>query len=340
MCQEIKLNSDFLQENSLSTIYFGGGSPSILEQRDLAHLMEVIRQFFEVEEDAEITLEANPDDLDARKLGELAGLGINRLSIGIQSFRDEDLKLMNRIHNSEMAIQSISRAREAGFDNLNLDLIYGIPGLTQKAWKENLRKLLSFSPEHISAYSLTFEDRTAFGHWLKKGKIRAEKDEVLIDQFKSLIEITAGAGYEHYEISNFSQPGKESRHNTSYWLGKHYLGIGPSAHSFDGKIRKWNLSNNPLYVKAIGNGEAYFETEELDEKDHLNEYLLTSLRTKWGVDTEFVAERFGESSRDRLLQDADRYIGTGMLLVKKGKLILTEKGKLVADKITSDLFSI
>ncbi len=338
--REIDLRKNFLDEEEINTIYFGGGSPSILESKELGNILELIDQVFKVNQDAEVTLEANPDDLLLDKAKGLKSLGINRLSIGIQSFRNEDLKLMNRAHDASMAKKCIEDVRSAGFDNLNLDLIYGIPGLDLKSWEDNLDQFFSFDAEHLSAYNLTIEDRTAFGHWAKNGKLKIESDEHILQQFKILMERMSDRDYEHYEISNFCRPGFISKHNSSYWKGEKYLGIGPSAHSFDGNARSWNMRNNPLYIKAIDNGEKWFEEEILSAKDKFNEYVLTSLRTSWGVDLNFIGESFGETMMNNLLAEAKEHLSEGRLYQEENILLLSEKGKFVADKITSDLFAV
>ncbi len=239
-----------------------------------------------------------------------------------------------------MAINCLERISEAGFTNINIDLIFGIPGLSLNDWESNLNQFFSYNISHLSAYNLTIEERTAFGNWVKKGKIEEAKDEAVIDQFEMLMEKAKEHGYEHYEISNFCKPDKISKHNTSYWQGEKYLGLGPSAHSFDGKKRRWNIKNNPLYIKAIRNNEPYYEEEILWEKDHFNEYMLTSLRTKWGVDLDYISDRFGEKQLEKLKEEFSSYLSTRQLYTDENKLYLTEKGKLVADKITSDLFII
>jgi len=335
---EIERNVSYLNSESVETIYFGGGSPSILKAAELDSILDKLFKEFNIESDAEITLEANPDDLSSDKLKDFKSSGINRISVGIQSFRDEDLQLMNRAHDRNMAIKSLERLSKAGFTNLNADLIYGIPGQSLHDWENNLNQFFSFEISHLSAYNLTIEDRTAFGNWVKKGKMKEVIDEVLIDQFEILMSMAKDRGYDHYEISNFCQPGKISKHNTSYWKGEKYLGVGPAAHSFDGKKRRWNIKNNPLYIKAIQNNKPFYEEEILSEKDHFNEYILTSLRTKWGLDLHHIVSRFGKNQLKKLKEESSPYLLRQLLYQSENKLYLTEKGKLVADKITSDLF--
>jgi oxygen-independent coproporphyrinogen-3 oxidase len=340
MILEIEERKDYLSNEVIDTIYFGGGTPSVLTLNELGRLLNALADAHSILTKVELTLEANPDDLTTLKLKALKSLGINRLSIGVQSFRNEDLKLMNRLHSGEIAMESIENARSAGFQNLNIDLIYGIPGLSETAWEKNLEMLFSYKPEHISAYSLTIEERTAFGHRVKIGSLLPEKDEVVIRQFQQLMQMAKDRGYDHYEISNFSLPGLHSKHNTSYWLGKKYLGIGPSAHSYDGAKRRWNIRNNPLYIKYLRNKAPYFEEETLSEKDQFNEYLLTSLRTKWGIDLELIAKDFGGDVLMELEVELAAYLKDESLIKVGQKIYLSEKGKLVADKITSDLFSV
>jgi oxygen-independent coproporphyrinogen-3 oxidase len=340
MLKEIEVQSNFFEGEKLDTIYYGGGSPSILSEAELVEIQNKIYDTFPINDGAEISLEANPDDLSTEKLDSLKNAGINRLSIGIQSFRDEDLKLMNRVHNSDEAKRCISDARKAGFENFNIDLIYGIPGLSINDWKENLQIFFDYDLPHLSAYSLTIEDKTAFGNWVQKGKLKVSDDEEVIEQFKELMEQANRHGYDHYEISNFSKPAFESKHNTSYWKGDSYLGIGPSAHSYNGNKRRWNIRNNPKYVAAIESGNGLFEEEVLSETDKFNEYLLTRLRTSWGVDLNFVKSEFGTTVMETLENDSSAFINRSLLTREKDHIYLTENGKLVADKITADLFAL
>lgn len=338
---EIESRKDFFDKSEIiETVYFGGGSPSILSESELNSLLESIRTGFKIEPDAEITLEANPDDLSMNKLTAMKAAGINRLSIGIQSFRDEDLQLMNRAHNREMAIKSIENARDVGFENLSIDLIYGIPEMTEEQWASNLNILFGYKPEHISAYNLTIEEKTAFGNWASKGKLKLPAEEVVIRQFEVLTAMAKQNNFEHYEISNFALPGKISKHNSSYWKGKKYLGIGPSAHSFTGNVRRWNIKNNPLYIKAIKGGQTYYEEEILSSTDKLNEYILTSLRTSWGLDLGYFEQQFGTEYLQNLMANISPYLKSEQVRREGEKILLSEKGKLVADKITSDLFVI
>lgn len=339
LLKEMDVRADYLKEE-VKTIYFGGGSPSILSAEEIGQLMDKIRSRFQIEIDVEVTLEANPDDMKKEKLEAWREVGINRLSVGIQSTRKEDLALMNRAHDRDEAFNCIEEARKAGFDNLNLDLIYGIPGAAISDWKRSLDEILEMNPEHLSAYSLTIEDRTAFAHWVKNGKIKIPEESSVVEQFSYLIAATKKAGFEHYEISNFALPGKRSRHNSSYWSGANYLGIGPSAHSYNGRSRQWNIRNNPKYIRMMEEGAQSWEEEILSEVDRLNEYLLTGLRTDQGIELEYIASTYGMESLKELYTEIESNIKKGYLREKDRRILLSEKGKLVADKITSDLFLI
>lgn len=339
MLAEVKQNRDYFGDEKITSIYFGGGTPSLLSEREIVSFLELISGEFNVS-DPEITLEANPDDLNPQKISALKNAGINRLSIGIQSFFDTDLKMLNRAHDSKMAKACIENVLSEGFDNITIDLIYGLPESNLQGWKENLNTFFSYGIPHLSAYSLTYEDRTAFGNWVKKGRLVPLDEAKTIEQFRYLMHEMSGAGYEQYEISNFAKPGKQSRHNSSYWLGEPYLGCGPSAHSFKGDVRRWNVSNNSKYVKAIEAGEPTFEQEFLSMDDHFNEYLLTSLRTSWGCDLKHMVERFGKPKVDQFKNRCIPFLDQSLLSFSGSSVILTEKGKLVADMITSDLFTV
>lgn len=340
MHKDIELNSKYLGKEPINTIYFGGGTPSLLESNELSALLDKVLKTFKISEKVEITVEANPDDLNIRKLKNFRSIGINRLSIGVQSFRNRDLRLMNRVHDADLAHLSIENVRKVGFKDINMDLIYGIPDMSLTAWENNLEAFLKYQLPHLSAYCLTFEDRTAFGNWLKYGKIQRPKDKLVIQQFKLLMDIMALNGYDHYEISNFAKPGFISGHNSAYWKGEIYLGLGPGAHSYNSLRRKWNVSNNALYIKHITQGEDYFEEEVLTKNDRFNEYVLTSLRTMWGCNHKTVAEKFGEKRLARMKKDAMPYLEEGQIIEENGHFFLTENGKFVADKIASDLFII
>ncbi len=338
MVQELDLQRHYLEGEQIETIYFGGGTPSLLSSLELDVLMAAIRDRFDVVKDVEITLEANPDDLSKEKLAALRGSGVNRLSIGIQTFHNTLLTSLNRAHSATDAIRSISNAREAGFENISMDLIYALPGETLEMWRDDIEKALALAPEHISCYSLTIEPKTAFGKWTKQGKLQAPDDEVAAQHLEMLVEALELAGYEHYEVSNFAKPGFYSRHNSSYWKGAYYLGIGPSAHSYNGPSRHYTVSNNHHYLKAIASGVVPLEKEILSRADKINEYLLTTLRTSWGCDCETLLTATGYNLLDEQKEYLQQLVDGEYASMDGKKIILTKKGKLLADKIASDLF--
>jgi oxygen-independent coproporphyrinogen-3 oxidase len=346
MLKEIEMRKDYLKTATLGSIYFGGGTPSLLSHRDLEILFDKIYDNFKVHDNAEITLEANPDDLDRSKLRVLQQLPVNRLSIGVQSFFDEDLKFWNRAHNQKEAESCIKSAQDAGFHNLTVDLIYGSPTTSDEHWKFNIEKLLSFEIPHLSCYALTVEEKTALAHFVNKGKTEAPSDEHAANQFEMLMEAMYENGYDHYEISNFAKPGFYAVHNAAYWKGEHYLGIGPAAHSFNGYSRQWNIANNSFYIKTIeslSKNEApqnpLFEKEMLTPAQQYNEYVMTGLRTIWGCSEEKF-DVFGESLKKNFLKKAQTFLESGHMTFKAGNYILTNKGKLLADQIASELFSL
>lgn len=330
-------------EDEVETIYFGGGTPSVLSNDEMEFLIQTVYDNYKVIDNPEITFEANPDDLvssraESRDLfSEYKNAGINRLSIGIQSFFDEDLKLMNRAHNAGEAEQCIKEAMQY-FDNITIDLIYGIPGMDNERWKSNIQKALDFGLPHISSYALTVEPRTALKKFIEKGVVPDVDDEQAQEQFHILVDMLAEQGFVNYEISNFGKPGFFSKNNTAYWLGKKYLGVGPSAHSFDGKNRGWNIRNNPTYIKKINEGILPMEVEALSQSDRYNEAVMTGLRTIWGVSLEKIEKEFGLTYLDYLNQQAQKYVEQGLLQLVDGKLLTTKKGKFLADGIASDLF--
>ena len=340
MVAEILLQKDYLARESVKTIYFGGGTPSLLEPRHLDLLLRTINRTHEVSPDAEITLEANPDDLTATLLREYRSIGINRMSIGIQSFDDQILRYLNRVHDSRMAISAVDCARTAGFENFSIDLIYAIPGLTQEGWKKSLLTALDLNAPHISAYTLTIEEKTAFGNWLAKGKLQPVDDTLAADQLQEIMDTLSANGYTQYEISNFARPGFESRHNSSYWKGEKYLGVGPSAHSYDRHSRQHNVANNSKYLQSLREGAIPFEKEVLKKNDHINEYILTTLRTNAGCNLANLKHNFGYD----LLVHHHEYLlhleKHQLVTIQHNRLRLTGKGRLVADRICSDLFLI
>ncbi|NAS32212.1 radical SAM family heme chaperone HemW [Flavobacteriaceae bacterium R38] len=340
--KEIKLRKSEFKDEVVETIYFGGGTPSLLSMDELRFLLDEVYENYNIVPSPEITLEANPDDLSSIKINDLYKSPVNRLSIGIQSFFEEDLKLMNRAHNAEEASRCIKEAQDAGFENISIDLIYGIPGMSNERWIQNIEKTLAFQIPHISSYALTVEPRTALEKLIEKGRIAPVDDELAHQHFLSLVTILKENNFVHYELSNFGKPGFFSKNNTAYWLGKKYIGIGPSAHSYDGNHRGWNIANNPKYIKALSNNELPLEIETLSKKDRYNEYIMTGLRTIWGVSTERVVCDFGMLSKQHLLKQAEKYIKEGLLEIVTDKatevLRTTRKGKFLCDGIASDLF--
>jgi len=330
--KELRLQKDYLSE-PVETIYFGGGTPSLLNSSSLNEILKTIYKEYSTAGDLEITLEANPDDLNYSYLKSIYEIGINRLSIGIQSFDEEVLKFLNRAHSNKQATESMEYAREVGFDNISIDLIYGIPDRTDSQWLNDIKQVIDYRPEHISAYCLTIEPDTAFGVWLKKGKLSEPDEEFSAKQFELLIDKLDASGYDQYEISNFCLPNFESRHNSSYWKQIPYLGVGPSAHSFNIETRQYNVKNNIKYIKSLEQDKLDFELDILTEEDKINEYILTSLRTKWGVDL----------NKYMLKEKIDLRYVESIIALKKAEirndvLYLTQDGKLIADQISSDLF--
>lgn len=324
----------------VSTVYFGGGTPSILFRTEIRDIVHNLKDKFQIHDQAEWTLEVNPDDLNEMKLAFWRELGFNRLSVGTQSFREEDLKWMNRSHTAEQAIDGIRLIREAGFDNYSIDLIYGIPGLSDADWKKNIQKAIDLNVPHISAYALTIEPKTALHHFVEVKKVKDVDQEHQAGQFLILMDMLGLAGYEHYEISNFAKIGFRSKHNSSYWSGTPYFGLGPGSHSFDGESRYWNISNNNLYIESIQNGIIPFDKEDLTDVQHLNEYIMTSLRTIEGLDLQRIATIWNTSYSDSIHKNALTYINRGLIRRDDKRLTLSREGKLFADGIASDLFFI
>lgn len=341
ICKEISLQQNYLgKDKVLKTIYFGGGTPSLLSEKELSQIIGTVYQHFSVEKDVEITLEANPDDLDAAKLQQLKNVGINRLSIGIQSFEEKHLRYMNRAHNAEEAQNCVKIAQDIGFQNITIDLIYAIPAENHSFLISDLQKAISLDIPHISAYCLTIEPKTVFGTWQKKGKMPDINEEFSAQQFEILIDTLTQNHYQHYEISNFAKPNQYSRHNTNYWKAGSYLGVGASAHSYNGDSRQANIANNIAYIRAIGQQKIPYEKEELTKADHINEYMMISLRTMWGCDMQFLKEKYDFSLFDdvRKYQKIVDYQTQDLLMIEGKKIILTKKGKLLADEIAVNLF--
>lgn len=335
--KEIELRKGELNAATVETIYFGGGTPSLLSIVEIQKIIDTIYSNFAVVEDPEITLEANPDDLSDQKIIELSQSPVNRLSIGIQSFFEHDLKLMNRAHSDKEAKQCLKTAT-AYFDNISVDLIYGIPDCSNAQWQENIETALSFGVPHISSYALTVEPQTALATFIKKGVIKNVDDDLAEQQFQILVSELTKADFIHYELSNFGKEGYFSKNNSAYWQGKSYLGIGPSAHSFDGKQRSWNVQNNSLYCKALEQNTLPIEREILSVTDRYNEYVMTGLRTIWGVSLEKVKSDFGDAYLNYLRLQSGKYIHEELLYLESGILRTTPKGKFLSDGIASDLF--
>lgn len=324
-------------DNEIETIYFGGGTPSVLSNDEINFLISEVYKNYKVVENPEITLEANPDDLSAERILELSKSPINRLSIGIQSFYEEDLKMMNRAHNSAEAKKCLEEATKY-FDNISLDLIYGIPGMTDEMWKQNIETALSFAIPHISSYALTVEPKTALSKLIQTGKIAEPQDEAASNHFMILVDTLQKNGFIHYELSNFGKENYFSKNNSAYWLGKKYIGIGPSAHSYDGEKRGWNIANNSLYLKAIQNSELPIETEILTISDRYNEYIMTGLRTIWGVSLDRIEKEFGLEYLNYLKKQSQKFLDDDLLSIENNILKPTPKGKFLTDGIASDLF--
>lgn len=334
MLQELELQKDYLQGAPLESIYFGGGTPSLLGQEELNRLFDKIYELHTVKPDAEITLEANPDDLTAEKLAQLQQTPINRLSIGIQSFSEADLKYMNRAHNAAEASRCIELAQAAGFNNLTIDLIYGSPTMSHAQWAENIQQVLDYNIPHISCYCLTVEPKTALAHFVATGQSKPVDEAQAAQQFQYLMAQLSNAGYAHYEISNFAKPGKYAVHNSNYWLGKHYLGIGPSAHSYNGQSRQWNIANNSQYRKALAANELAFEIEFLNSEQRYNELVMTRLRTIWGVHLSDLDTNFQEY----FAQQMAPFVEAEQVIHQAGHYVLSPAGRLLADRIAMEAF--
>ncbi|WP_346774517.1 radical SAM family heme chaperone HemW [Sphingobacterium sp. DR205] len=340
LLREIELRSPYLEDRKIESIYFGGGTPSLLDVGEISRIIDAVAKQFDISNHAEITLEANPDDLNSAKVNALRSTSVNRFSIGIQSFFEEDLKWMNRAHTRQEASAAIMRVQDAGFENITCDLIYGYPLLTDEKWRYNMQQLIDYAIPHISSYSMTVEAKTALDHFIKKGLSPAIDSDQAADQMNLLIETLKGAGYEQYEISNFAKNGLYARHNTNYWKGKHYLGIGPSAHSFNGNSRSWNIANNAKYIGSIQTNQLPLEIEHLSVRDQINECIMTSLRTMWGLDLEQLEKNFDYAVKSKIIEDAAPFLEQQQLILDDNTLRLTDAGKLMADHIMSELFII
>ncbi|MEO0572776.1 MAG: radical SAM family heme chaperone HemW [Bacteroidota bacterium] len=339
LADELELRKSEFGNNSVATIYFGGGTPSVLKVAEIEYLISTVRKHYKVDEGAEITIEVNPDDMGPQYLELLAQSPVNRLSIGIQSFHDVDLKLMNRSHNSAQAVSAIEGAVNY-FNNMSIDLIYGIQGMDNKRWIQNLEQALAFNIPHISSYALTVEPRTALKKYIDKAILPDVSDEQAQEQYHIMVGLLESHGYINYETSNFGKPGFFSKNNSAYWKGENYLGIGPSAHSFNGEQRSWNIRSNVKYLKAISKGQLPQEKEALSTKDRYNEYVMTGLRTIWGVSLEKIRQEFDPIYEKYLVKQADKYVHEHLLFWDGEVLLTTRKGKFLADGIASDLFMI
>jgi len=339
LCAEALRRKNEVRE-PVKTVYFGGGTPSRLDNQAFAEIFETLFSHFPIEEDAEITLEANPDDLSEEYIHLLRKLPFNRISIGIQSFDDGELKFLSRRHSARQAIQAVKLCRQAGFENISIDLMYGLPGQTPGIWEKSLRQACELDVWHISAYHLIYEKQTRLYALLQKGSVRPVTDEASTEMFSMLIDTLAQNGFEHYEISNFAKSKKYSIHNTSYWKNEKYIGLGPSAHSYDGENRSWNIASLEKYITAIQSGELLQETEKLTFTQKYNEFILTGLRTMWGVDLNLLKEKFGQELFDYCLQNARKFIREGFLVSKDNSLIMNRKGIFISDGIMSELMRV
>lgn len=338
LLKELKMKAHEHKNRQFETLYLGGGTPSLLSPSNLEKIIATVGSEYRISDTPEISIECNPDDLDTTRLRHFRKLGFNRISIGIQSFREKDLKLMRRSHNAAQAQRAVHAAHEAGFDNITIDLIYGIPGQDPEAWEDNIRRVLELPVNHISAYHLSFEPGTVFDHWKKKGKIAPLTEETSIQMYRRLREKLIRAGYEHYEISNFAKKGWRSRHNQLYWSGETYLGFGPSAHSFDGSKRYWNKASLKQYMHSLQEGKVPGEMEDLTDRERYHDYLITSLRTIEGADPAVILDRFGQKVLDYFLKGASRFLKEGLMRELEGRLSIEPDSWLMADHIMRELF--
>jgi oxygen-independent coproporphyrinogen-3 oxidase len=336
LLKEASLRKDYLENEIVSTLYLGGGTPSVFSIKELGTILNHVYKLFKVSGDCEITIELNPDDIQPAYLKGLKNHNINRVSLGIQSWRDSDLKMLNRRHNSATAVTALKETLNAGFENVTIDLIYGIPGMSLQEWASNLDFSFSFDIQHLSAYHLTFEQNTVLWKMLKKGLISEIDDDDSAAQFNILIEKAESAGFIQYEISNFGKPDYFSVHNSNYWKQINYLGIGPSAHSFNGYSRQWNIRDLKNYIKSIDTGKSFFEREELDIKTRFNEYIMTSLRTMWGIDLDYVEKMFEKEGYDYVVNLAGKFKEYGLMKQDKKTLVLSNQGKMISDNIISE----
>jgi oxygen-independent coproporphyrinogen III oxidase len=336
LLKEASMRKEYLKDEAITTIYLGGGTPSVFSVKDIKTILNHIYKEFSVAAECEVTIEMNPDDVQSVYLDGLKNCGINRVSLGIQSWRDSDLKMLNRRHDSAVAVKALKDTLNAGFENVTIDLIYGIPGMSQKEWESNLDFSFSFDIKHLSAYHLTFEPGTVFGKMLEKGTMSEIDENDSAAQFNILIQKAEAAGFIQYEISNFGRPGYFSKHNSNYWKQVNYLGLGPSAHSFNGYSRQWNIRDLKRYIKYVNEGSSFFESEDLDARKRFNEYVMTSLRTMWGIDLEYVERIFEKEGYDYVVNLSGKFKKYGLMKSEKNSLVLTNQGKMISDNIISE----
>jgi len=336
LLHETKTRQDYIGNDPVSTIYIGGGTPSVLSVKELETILNCLKTWFSIEQDSELTIELNPDDITYNYLKELKKLEFNRISLGVQSWRDEDLKMLNRRHTEAQAEKALQETLDAGFENVSIDLIYGMPGMGLKEWEKNISKTMKYDIKHLSAYHLTIEPGTVFGKMKEKGLIKEIDEEESTAEFNMLLKKTESAGFVQYEISNFSKPGYFSVHNSNYWKQIPYIGLGPSAHSFNGYSRQWNVSDIKKYIKQVTSDEQFFEKEELDAKTRFNEYIMTSLRTMWGIDLDYVESTFEKEGYDYVINLSGKFIDYGLMRRNQTNLILTNQGKMISDNIISE----
>jgi oxygen-independent coproporphyrinogen-3 oxidase len=338
LLKEIELQKDYLENEKVETIYFGGGTPSLLSSNEINKIINEIKKYFEIEINSEITLEVNPESLSKEKIKEISETSVNRLSIGVQSLFDEDLKYLGRIHTAKQSLEAIKNVQKYGFKNLSIDLIYGIPSLTNEKWISNLEQIFLLEVPHISAYSLTVESNTPLYNLIEEGKLNGIDEDKIAEQFEILMKLMYENNYIHYEISNFCKEGFYSLHNSNYWKQQKYLGIGASAHSYSGISRQWNVANNTEYINSIINGIIPFEKEILAGNQKYNEYILTTLRTIWGIDSDYIKNNFGEFYLEYFFKQSDKFVRSEKMINKNNIFLLSNNGKIIADTIIRSLF--
>ncbi|MEJ8739795.1 radical SAM family heme chaperone HemW [Phocaeicola sp. HCN-6420] len=337
LCRELDQRKSYLEGEKIETIYLGGGTPSQLEAKDFEQIFQALYRLYEISPEAEITIEANPDDLTDEYVGMLRTFPFNRLSMGIQTFQEDILRLLHRRHTAQQAVEAFNRCRKAGFTNISIDLMYGLPGETLQTWETDLRQAVSMKPEHISAYHLIYEEGTVLWKLREQHRVEEADEDLSVSLFTQLIHKLKDNGYQHYEISNFCLPGMHSRHNSSYWTGKKYLGCGPSAHSYNGISRQWNVASLDRYIEQVNNGQTYFEVEDLDLYTRYNDFVITTIRTMWGMQLDALKEQFGEKLYNYCLRMAQPHLSQGTLELSNNVLKLTEKGVFISDGIMSDM---